>query len=124
MSASQRNKGARGEREVARLISDLLGFEVTRRCRQHDGDCDLEGVPGWSLEVKNQRLVTRSLIKSWWQQAVDQTPEPLRPALWYKRSPGWWRVIWTPDRGWTEWASLHEGEPEAWAAVVRETLSH
>ncbi len=122
MAKAQRDKGARGEREVAALISDLLGYKVSRRCRQHDGDCDLEGVPGWSVEVKNHAKVTRSLIMGWWQQAVDQAPEPLRPALWYKRAPGWWRVIWTQDRHWTEWASLHEGEPEAWAAAVRETL--
>ncbi len=109
MAKMQRSKGARGEREVAAIISDLLGYKVSRRCRQHDGDCDLEGV-------------TRSLIMGWWQQAVAQTPELLRPALFYKRAPGWWRVIWTPDRGWTEWESLNEGEPEAWAAFVRETL--
>jgi hypothetical protein len=122
MAKMQRSKGARGEREVAAIISDLLGYKVSRRCRQHDGDCDLEGVPGWSIEVKNHSKVTRSLIMGWWQQAVAQTPELLRPALFYKRAPGWWRVIWTPDRGWTEWESLNEGEPEAWAAFVRETL--
>jgi hypothetical protein len=121
MSASQRSKGARGEREVARLISDLLCFEVSRRCRQHDGDCDLEGVPGWSVEVKNHSKVTRSILMGWWQQADAQAGK-LKPCLWYKRAPGWWRVIWAADRGWTEWASLHEGEPEAWAAAVRETL--
>jgi hypothetical protein len=121
MAKMQRSKGARGEREVAAIISDLLGYKVSRRCRQHDGDCDLEGVPGWSLEVKNQAHVSRALLKAWWQQAVDQASDELCPALWYKRAPGWWRVIWGHD-GSTDWLSLHEGEPEAWAAYVREGL--
>ena len=124
MSASQRNKGARGEREVARLISDLLGFEVSRRCRQHDGDCDLEGVPGWSVEVKNQAKVNRSLLRAWWDQAETQAKSTgSSAALWYKRAPGWWRVIWITAEGIAAWEYLHEGEPEAWAAAVRETLT-
>ena len=121
MSASQRSKGARGEREVARIISDLLGFAVSRRCRQHDNDCDLEGVPGWSVEVKNHSKVTRSLLQSWWEQADAQAGER-KPCLWYKRAPGWWRVIWADDFTSPSWPYLHEGEPELWAAAVRESL--
>jgi len=124
MSAYQRSKGARGEREVARIISDLLGFEVKRRCRQHDGDCDLEGVPGWSVEVKNHAKVTRSILQGWWQQTCEQASGNGLPALFYKRSPGWWRVVWPPNAQWLDWASVVEGEPEAWAAHVRETLTH
>ena len=134
MSASQRSKGARGEREVARIISDLLGFEVSRRCRQHDGDCDLEGVPGWSIEVKNHAKVTRSILMAWWQQTLEQSGE-LAPCLWYKRAPGWWRVVWPsgaclPDighvlaSGYLGWEYTNEGEPEAWAAAVRESLPY
>ena len=54
MGRAQREKGKRGEREVAALIRDLLGYEVRRRVRQHDGDSDLVGVPGWSIEVKRR----------------------------------------------------------------------
>ncbi len=141
MAKAQRDKGARGEREVARIISDLLGFAVSRRCRQHDGDCDLEGVTGWSIEVKNHSKVTRSILMGWWQQALEQSGE-LAPCLWYKRAPGWWRVMWLSlpaaepgsprdgvggvdlweGTGFTSWDYTNEGEPEAWAAVVREFL--
>jgi len=40
MSAFSRNKGKRGEREVAGLIRELLGVDASRRVRQHDGDSD------------------------------------------------------------------------------------
>lgn len=33
-----REKGKRGEREVAALISDLLGVNASRRVRQHEED--------------------------------------------------------------------------------------
>ena len=49
VSAMSRNKGLSGEREVAGLLRDLLGYDVRRRVRQHGGDADLEGVPLWSL---------------------------------------------------------------------------
>ncbi len=52
MSAAQREKGKRGEREVAGIIKTLLGVDVRRRVRQHEGDSDLEGIDGWVIEVK------------------------------------------------------------------------
>lgn len=48
MSAMQRNKGKAGERELTGLLRDLTGWDVQRRVRQHDGDSDLVGVPGWA----------------------------------------------------------------------------
>ena len=47
-----RTKGAAGERELAAALRELTGWDIRRRVRQHDGDSDLEGVPGWSIEVK------------------------------------------------------------------------
>ena len=41
MGAMSRNKGKTGEREAAALLSDLLGLDIRRRVRQHDGDSDL-----------------------------------------------------------------------------------
>ena len=116
MAKAQRDKGNRGEREVARLIADELGYEVKRRCRQHEGDSDLVGVPGWSLEVKNHARATRAQIAAWWQQACAQATTD-NPALVYKRAPGWWRVMWIGPYGYPL-----EGDIEAWAAVVRESL--
>ena len=116
MAKAQRDEGNRGEREVARLIAEHLGFEVRRRCRQHEGDSDLVGVPGWSLEVKNHSRATRAQIAAWWQQTCSQATTD-NPALIYKRAPGWWRAVWLGPHGYT-----FEGDLEAWAAVVRESL--
>jgi Holliday junction resolvase len=126
MSASQRNKGARGEREVAKLIHDHLGFEVTRRCRQYESDSDLVGIPGWSVEVKNHATITRAGLIAWWEQACLQAGDDI-PCLAYKRGRAWWRFMWPANATDTTgpylgWEYTVEGEAEAWAAVVRETL--
>ena len=47
VSGASRNKGKVGERELANLLSELTGWPVTRRVRQHAGDHDLEGIVGW-----------------------------------------------------------------------------
>jgi len=118
MAKAQRDRGKRGEREVARLIYDELGFEAKRRVRQRDGDSDVDGVPGWAIEVKNHSTVTRAGLREWWQQAVEQASANVKPVLIYRRGRGWWRCIW----GGPEWAYTTEGEVEAWASAVREQL--
>ena len=67
----QRNKGAGGEREIAGIMRDLTGWDVRRRVRQHDGDSDLEGVPGWSVEVKRHRTASRGDIAGWWRHTEE-----------------------------------------------------
>lgn len=118
MAKMQRSKGNRGEREVAALLTELLGTKVTRRVRQHDGDSDLVGVLGWVLEVKNHAKVTRGLLLTWWDQTLDQwiAENPYdRPALIYKRAPGWWRVWYLTDTG-----LRMESDLETWTLYVRE----
>ena len=65
-----REKGKRGERELATLLSDLTGRSVTRRVRQHDGDSDLIGLEPWSSEVKLQKVLA---LDTWWEQTVEQS---------------------------------------------------
>lgn len=132
MSAMSRNKGKTGEREVATLVCDLLGLDVRRRVRQHDGDSDLEGVPGWSVEVKRYAGAARGDIARWWAQAVEQAQRAgLLPVLFYRQDRDQWRAVWplaahlglqAADM-WTGYAWTIEGAPEAWAAAVREKRS-
>lgn len=125
MSAFSRNKGKRGEREVAGLIRDLLGVEASRRVRQHDGDSDILGVPGWCIEVKNCADLR---LGEWWRQAIDQARDGDLPCLFYKLPRRGWRVAWplscllTVQRAeyWRDIAYTADTTPEAWAAVVRE----
>lgn len=57
MSASQRRKGANGEREICSLLSDALGFNVSRRLGQaRDSGHDID-IPGFSAEVKRRKKI-------------------------------------------------------------------
>ncbi|MFT3818321.1 MAG: hypothetical protein QM750_11930 [Rubrivivax sp.] len=123
----QRDKGKAGEREAAGLIRDLTGWDVRRRVRQHDGDSDLVGVPGWTVEVKRRRSATQADLARWWAQAVAQAGAEL-PVLLYRVDRGDWRAVWplaallVQQRAdyWRayEWAA--DTSVEAWAAVARE----
>lgn len=125
MSAFSRSKGQRGEREVAGMIRDLLGVDASRRVRQHDGDSDILGVPGWCVEVKNCADLR---LTEWWRQASEQAQDGDLPCLFYKLPRRGWRVLWplasliTMQRAdyWRDIAWAADTTPEAWAAVVRE----
>jgi hypothetical protein len=129
MSAMQRTKGASGERDVARLISDITGWDVRRRVRNHAGDCDLTGVPGWAPECKRHKAATRGVIAGWWMQACAQAG-PLLPVLFYRLDRDSWRAVWpvvvtlkmqrAEMWGGYEWTV--DGTLDAWAAVAREIV--
>lgn len=149
VSAMQRTKGHSGEREAAALIRDLTGWDVRRRCRQHNGDSDLLGVPGWAIEVKRQKAAPRGLIASWWRQTVEQARvvaggeegrpgTVLIPLLVYRADRDQWRAVWPisilllsrHDRqdmsqsgtlGEYKWTS--ESSVEVWASVAREIVN-
>lgn len=124
---NSRAKGARGELDVCRLIYEHTGWNAKRKVRQHAGDSDIEGVPGWCVEVKNCASPKMADLRRWWEQAVrqavpDETCTNL-PVLFYKRQPGQWRAMWPmlndgdyllkPEY-------VLEGSIEAWAMVARE----
>ncbi len=95
MGAKSRNKGKRGEQEVARLLR-AAGYDVARsdqtagamRC-----DVDGPGLPAW-IEVKRGKLVN---VRAAYRQACNDTDgrEPM--------------VAWRDDRG--EWMGLMKLEP-------------
>lgn len=129
MSAASRTKGMTGERELARLIADATGHDVRRRVRQHDGDSDLVGVPGWCIEAKRRRTTTRGEMRSWWAQTVAQAKDGI-PVLFYRLDRQPWRAVWplslivaSPSIGayqWSEYEWTCESTIEAWACVMRE----
>ena len=129
MSASQRTKGKTGERELAALIHDLTGWDARRRVRQHDGDSDIEGVPGWSVECKRHKRAQRGDVRAWWAQAVEQAERAKAlPVLFFRQDRDEWRAVWpvsvqlTHQRAemWTDYGWTVEGSVQAWAAVARE----
>lgn len=123
-------KGQDGEREIARLLADLLGVKVKRRVRQHQGDSDLEGLDGWSPEVKR---AARPRIAEWWRQAASQAITAGNfPVLFYRLDGGKWRAMWpifaamTPGEpcvlAWLDPNLAADSSVEAWASVYRESL--
>lgn len=126
----QRTKGQAGEREAAALIADLTGYTVKRRVRNHAGDSDLEGIPGWSVEVKRHKAAGRAEIAGWWRQTCTQAGG-LFPVLFYRLDRDSWRAVWPVAVGlgfqsahqWPAYEFTAESTVDAWAAVMREVLA-
>lgn len=123
MGKASRDKGKRGEREVVRIISELLGVAATRKVRQHDGDSDIVGVPGWCIEVKRYATASEATMRSWWEQAAAQAATNGGiPCVWYRLDRRDWRVLWPLEavlRGAEcKWDLVADSTPAAWAAVV------
>jgi Holliday junction resolvase len=128
MGKASREKGKRGEREVASIISEILGVAATRKVRQHNGDSDIVGVPGWCIEVKRYANASEATMRSWWEQAAAQAASSGGiPCVWYRLDRRPWRVLWPLEAAlgakhqWG-WEYVVDSTPEAWAAVVRETM--
>lgn len=116
MSAASRNKGKVGERELAALLTEITGFHVRRRVRQHDGDSDLEGVPGWSIECKRYASATPAVIEGWWHQTVTQARQSKTlPVLFYRVDRGPWLAVWP--------SGLHPPERRPVPVEFSDTLS-
>lgn len=95
-----RNKGQRGEREVAALLQPVVdkvykahGMEAVKMKRNlmqtQDGGYDLVGVDWLALEVKFQETFN---ITGWWKQTLEQTKPDQVSVLIYRRSRIPWRV--------------------------------
>lgn len=127
MSAMQRRKGARAERQLAQLLRDELGDGVRRNLDQcRHGGCDLLGVSGFALEVKR---AARPRLADWWQQACAQSDPGDIPALAYRLDRQEWRFVLPLGALHPSFAAgdtrltVNMGLAE-FAAVVRESLSN
>lgn len=84
-----RNKGAAGERELAALLSEHLGFVVRRNLGQaRDGADDLT-VQQFRIEVKRRER----LEVDKWSEQVEACAQPGEvPVVAYRRNGQPWRV--------------------------------
>jgi len=85
-----RQKGKRGERELARKLNGL-GFE-TRRGQQYcgaNGDADVIGIPGIHIECK--RVESLNIHKAM-AQAINDAEEGEAPAVFHRKNGGQWLV--------------------------------
>jgi hypothetical protein len=87
MGKPSRDKGRRGEQELARYYRDC-GFEVRRTQRGESQTCDLDGLRGVSIEVK--RVENLNVWKAM-GQAITQAGSRI-PALHFRRNSGEWFV--------------------------------
>lgn len=87
---NSRSKGARGEREVAKILRDY-GYDC-RRGQQYsgaNGDADVVGLPGIHIEVKRrERLDIYSAIS----QAVRDAREGEKPTVFHRKNDCEWLV--------------------------------
>lgn len=130
MSASQRDKGNRGEREFCKALSEHLGETVTRELGSaRDGGPDLLLGANWAVEIKRGQQLR---LEEWWDQACEQAAELYRyPALAYRQDRQPWRILVPLDivlwgiKTWEcqntlDWTA--QVSPAGFATVVRESL--
>lgn len=110
MGVNIRTKGASGEREIAKLLTDhmvdvlttlgatdseliLARSQVQRNQNQTAvGGCDLVGTLHLAIEVKRQEALS---LNTWWKQAVTSASnlgDTYVPVLIYRASRQPWRV--------------------------------
>lgn len=93
MAKMQREKGARGERELLGLLSEQLGTVVQRNLVQtRDSGADSLSIPGFSIEVKRQEIPFR---QAWWDQvnATRHQNGGVIPVLFYRQSRHPWTAV-------------------------------
>lgn len=90
MSINSRSKGAKGERELAKILRDY-GYPC-RRGQQYsgaNGDADVVGLPNIHIEVKRrERLEIYSAIA----QAVRDAKNDEKPAVFHRKNECEWLV--------------------------------
>lgn len=97
MGITQREKGKRGERELANLLKEY-GYDC-RRGQQYcgsNGDADVIGLPGIHIECKR---VERLNLEEAMKQSISDTEavcalqgEEIYPAVFHRRNRGSWLV--------------------------------
>jgi Holliday junction resolvase len=85
-----RNKGARGENELASILTDELGFEVKRKLGQaRDGGDDIQ-LGKYRIEVKRREALR---LDDWCQQIEKVCDVQEVPIVAYRRNGQPWRAV-------------------------------
>jgi hypothetical protein len=103
MSASQRRKGAGGEREVCALLHGEFGIVAARELGQaRDSGCDIRVRP-FAIEVKRRSL---SGLHGWMRQAQIAARDDETPVVMVRADGEQWLVIMRFE----DWARLAREE--------------
>lgn len=101
---NSRQKGARGERELANILRDCYGYD-TRRGQQYsgaNGDADVVGLPGIHIECKR---VERLDLYGAMEQAKGDAMREEFPAVFHRKNNEGWLVTMELD----DWMTFYEG---------------
>lgn len=92
MSRFERDKGARGEREVADMLRSFgLACDRTPNSGGLHVAGDVTGVEGYHVEVKRQETLR---LPQWLRQAESEAPEGAVPVVVHRRSrEGWYATL-------------------------------
>lgn len=121
MSKFSREKGKRGEREVAKIIQKVLDEiygenapRIQRNTLQSDkGGFDLVGLEDFAIEVKRHEKLN---LKSWWRQTVRQAGEDKFPVLFYRQNNTPWSVMFIDD------GSIRISDVNTFTSLLKEYL--
>jgi len=92
MGKMQRNKGKKGEREVARILRDH-GYTDARRGQQFQGSPDspdVVGLPGFHIEVKRTE---QCRLYDYMEQAESDAGEAEIPVVFHRQNRKKWVAI-------------------------------
>ena len=101
---NSRQKGARGERELAGILRQEYGFDA-RRGQQYcgaNGDADVVGLPGVHIECK--RVEHLNLYDAMAQAKHDKKEDEL-PAVFHRKNECKWLVTMELD----DWMRIFNG---------------
>ena len=90
---SSRSKGQRGERELVKIIRDVLGLECRRGFQSRSGseEADIEGfLPGYHLESKRAE---KWALHEWIAQAEGDAKSGEVPVVVCRRSREKWYAV-------------------------------
>lgn len=91
MGASQRTKGAGGEREAAKALAEEFGIPVKRTLGQaRDSGTDIH-LGRWRIEVKRRKRVAN--LYDWLKQAEDTCGPSQQPAVMLRADGEGWLVV-------------------------------
>lgn len=107
MSASQRTKGACGEREVCTLLTDEFGIKAKRNLSQTRDSGDDIDYPPFAIEVKRRGRIAG--LYEWLSQAIRPVkhPDDIRTPTLFLRADG---KDWLVVMRFKDWAKLAREE--------------
>lgn len=91
MPINSKQKGARGEREIAKIMRSY-GYADAIRSEQYcgaNGDADVIGVDGLHIEVKR---VEKLALDKWMKQAIEDARSGEIPVVMHRKNNDFWKV--------------------------------